>query len=148
MKNIFILLVISFAIIFSFVSWAYAWVLDDIFDIQDEANNPYLDICDVDDQDCLKRGVDQVRVVEWIVTDRSASDYIQDVIVYLLGFSYFIVTVLIIYAGFLYITANGDEEKTKTSRKIIMYSIFGIIIIFLAWPIARFLFEVFLPSAN
>ncbi|PIR78090.1 MAG: hypothetical protein COU28_03600 [Candidatus Magasanikbacteria bacterium CG10_big_fil_rev_8_21_14_0_10_36_16] len=49
-----------------------------------------------------------------------------------------IVTVLIIYAGFLWMTAGGDEAQAGKARKIIFAAVIGLIIILLAYAITRF----------
>lgn len=44
-----------------------------------------------------------------------------------------------IYAGVLYITAFGNEEATDKSKKIMMYSVIGIIIVILSFVAVRVL---------
>ncbi|MFH0840407.1 MAG: hypothetical protein V1865_00260 [bacterium] len=46
--------------------------------------------------------------------------------------------ILIIYAGFLWMTSSGDKEKVDKSTKIIMASIIGLIIIVAAYAIWNF----------
>lgn len=43
----------------------------------------------------------------------------------------------LVYAGFLYITAAGNEEQTKKAKNIIMWVVIGIIIIFSAYAIVN-----------
>lgn len=45
---------------------------------------------------------------------------------------------LIIYGGFLYMTAQGNDEKIKKAKNVITGSIVGIIIIFSAYTIVGF----------
>ena len=40
--------------------------------------------------------------------------------------------IFIIYAGFLYLTSGGDEDKTKAAKNYIIYAIIGIAIALLA----------------
>lgn len=56
-----------------------------------------------------------------------------------LGFLAMIMVILIIYAGFLWMTAGGDSEKTKKASGYIKNAIIGLIIILLSWGIARFI---------
>lgn len=77
-----------------------------------------------------------------IETDRSASEYIQDIVVYLLWFVSLIAVIYIIYSGFQILIWSGDEEKLKNSKKIILYVILWIILMWLAWPITNFIFDV------
>ncbi len=97
--------------------------------------------------DCsLKEWIDKAR---WEIKDiyndenKWASDYIQEIVVYLLGFLYFVSVVIIIYAWFNILTAAWDEEKVSKSKKIILFAIIGMVIIFLAWPISNFVLQIF-----
>jgi hypothetical protein len=54
-----------------------------------------------------------------------------------LGFLGFLAVVYIIYGGFLYVTAGGEEEPTGKAKKIIMYSIVGIVIILASFAIVN-----------
>jgi Na+-driven multidrug efflux pump len=74
-----------------------------------------------------------------IETERSASQYIQDVVQYLLMFISIVAVIYIMYAGFQILIWNGDEEKLKKSRQTIIYVMIGIIVIWLAWPITDFI---------
>ena len=48
-----------------------------------------------------------------------------------------IVVLAIIYAGFLFVTAQGNEEKLKTAKKTFMYTIIGATILLGAFVIAN-----------
>lgn len=37
--------------------------------------------------------------------------------------------IAIIYAGFLFVTASGDEEKIKTAKKTLLFTVIGIAIL-------------------
>ncbi len=49
-----------------------------------------------------------------------------------------VATVLMLYAGFLWMTAGGEDAKVEKARKIIFGAIIGIIIILTAFAITRF----------
>jgi len=49
-----------------------------------------------------------------------------------------IATVLIVYAGFLWMTAGGNDEQAGKARKIIFASVIGLVIILSAFAISRF----------
>ncbi len=55
-----------------------------------------------------------------------------------LGFLGIIFLVLMLYAGFLWMTAQGDEGKVKKAREMITQAIIGIIIITAAFAISNF----------
>jgi len=44
---------------------------------------------------------------------------------------------MIIYGGFLYVSAAGNDEKIGKAKKIIMYAIVGIIVILLSFAIVN-----------
>lgn len=48
---------------------------------------------------------------------------------------------LIVYAGFKWMTAGGDEEKVTSAKKLLTNSVIGLIIIFAAFAIATFVFN-------
>lgn len=50
-----------------------------------------------------------------------------------------IFVILIIYAGFLYMTAGGDASKTQRAIAMIRNGIIGLIIILLSWALARYI---------
>jgi len=77
-----------------------------------------------------------------IETERTLSEYVQDVVVYILTFISIVAVLYIIYAGFMILISNGDEEKVKKSKQTIIYVALGIIIIWLAWSIVTFILMV------
>lgn len=58
-----------------------------------------------------------------------------------LGFLGVIFLGLLLYAGFTWMTAGGDEGKVKTARTTIRNSIIGLVIIASAWAITAFIFN-------
>ena len=59
------------------------------------------------------------------------------VVNFFLTFLGLIAVVMIIYGGFLYVSAAGKEDKIEQAKKIIMYSVIGIIIILLSFAIVN-----------
>lgn len=57
----------------------------------------------------------------------------------LLGLIGTVMVILIIYAGFLYMTAAGNEDKIDKAKKIIKSAVIGLIIVVLAYSITYFL---------
>jgi len=49
-----------------------------------------------------------------------------------------VLVVLVIYAGFLWMTAQGSEEKIKKAKGIISSAIIGLVLIFAAYSITGF----------
>ena len=56
---------------------------------------------------------------------------------FFLTFLGLIAVVMIIYGGFLYVTAGGNNEKIESAKKIIMYAVVGIIVILLSFAIVN-----------
>ncbi len=60
---------------------------------------------------------------------------VLQIVNFFLGFLGLIAVVMIIYGGFLYISAAGKEDKVEQGKKIIMYSVIGILIILASFAI-------------
>lgn len=69
-------------------------------------------------------------------------DLIQTILNYLLGFLGLISVIMIIYAGFLYVTSATNEENVGKAKNIILYAIVGIVIILASAAIVNFAFGV------
>lgn len=59
------------------------------------------------------------------------------VINWILGIAAILAVIYLIYAGVLYITAGGNPDAAKKGQQGIINAIIGIVIIVLAWVIAR-----------
>jgi len=132
-------LLVIISLLFLSITQVGAWFTD-LINGGDTAKVRY---CNNDGECGLDEGAQVIEgSLDGIVTDRSASEYIQDIIIYLLGFLFLIAVIYIIYAWFQILVAAWDEEKMKKSKNIIVYAFIGIVIIFLAWSIVRFMFNV------
>jgi hypothetical protein len=49
-----------------------------------------------------------------------------------------VMVVLIVYAGFLYLTAAGDDDKVGHAKKILINSVIGLALVFTAYAITSF----------
>ncbi|MBN1326016.1 hypothetical protein JW977_03510 [Candidatus Falkowbacteria bacterium] len=56
--------------------------------------------------------------------------------------------ILIIYGGFIYMTAQGKEDAVKKGKNIIYYAIIGLVIIISAYAITNFVFYVIINSSQ
>lgn len=61
-----------------------------------------------------------------------------NIISWVLGFLGLVAVVMIIYGGFMWLTAAGNEERIGTAKQIISSAIIGLVIILLAWAIVYF----------
>ena len=55
---------------------------------------------------------------------------------------------LAVYAGFLWMTARGDESQAKKARETIIMAVTGLVIILGAYAITQFIFEAVKPSTE
>lgn len=83
-----------------------------------------------------------------IVTERKFSQYVQDVVAYLLLFLGIVGVLYLIYAGLMIMTSSGDEDQVKKSKGTIKYVLAGVVLIFLAYSIVTFLFKILNAPAN
>jgi len=58
---------------------------------------------------------------------------------YFLGFLGLLAVIMIIYAGILLVTAQGEEEQIGKGKKIITWAAIGLIVIMLSFVIVRFI---------
>ena len=80
---------------------------------------------------------------KWLVgTDDGLAAYIQTAVNYLLWFITIIAVIYGIYGGFLYMTAGGEEEKTKKAKAIFKQVAIGLVVIFLAYSAVTFVQDV------
>ncbi len=130
--------IITFIFIVLFVHTSYAWT-----------------ITTTDNQYCSAWWcwlTNWVHLVEWGVsdmeTDRGFSEYIQDIVVYVLSFVSLIAVIYLFYAGFIILTSAWDEEKLKKTKNIIIYVIVWIIIMWLARSILLWLLLILNPPTT
>ncbi|MCK5491373.1 MAG: hypothetical protein KAI67_06050 [Candidatus Pacebacteria bacterium] len=62
---------------------------------------------------------------------------IVHIINYILGFLGLLAVAFVIYAGFLLVTAGGEEDNLNKGKKIITYAAIGIVIILLSYGIVN-----------
>ncbi len=63
------------------------------------------------------------------------ADVIVQVITFILNFLAALAVVVIVVAGIIYITSGGDEGKTESAKRWILYAIIGLVIALLGWVI-------------
>ena len=63
---------------------------------------------------------------------------INKIIGVLLGFLGILAVIIILWGGFIWMTAMGDEDKVAKAKQLIIAGIVGIIIILSAYAIAQF----------
>ena len=63
---------------------------------------------------------------------------VLNIVQYALGLMTLIAVILIIYAGFIWLTAAGNEDNVEKAKRIISAAVVGLIIILLAWAVVIF----------
>jgi hypothetical protein len=63
---------------------------------------------------------------------------IINIIQWVLGLLGLIAVIMILYGGFMWMTAGGNEDKVSTAKKIISAAVIGLIVVLLAWAIVIF----------
>ncbi len=66
-----------------------------------------------------------------------ARTFVTNILRWALSFLGLVCVIMIIYGGFLYITAAGEEDKAKKGRTIILYCVIGIAIIAASYAIVN-----------
>lgn len=133
--------ILKFSIFLSlfFISFsASAWFFDDLFSWS-WPRNPYWN-----NWYDLASWTNEVKnTVIGIETNRKFSEYVQDIVIYLLSFVSIIAVIYMIYWGFIMMISAWDEEKLKKTKNIIIYVIVWMTIMWLAYSIVLWLFDVF-----
>lgn len=75
-------------------------------------------------------------------------DIVIGVINMMLGLLGLIFIILLIYAGFIYMTAQGDEKKVTKAKDTIKNSVIGVIIILFAYIISNAVFHLIFQAVE
>lgn len=123
----------------SFFQSSYAGLSDLIDDWA-----PSTHICEDSDDCWFDKWVEVVKdAIQWAETEKKASEYIQDIVIYVLSFMAIVAVLYIIYAWFNILTAAWDDDKVTQSKKTIMYVALWLLVMFLAASIVGFIFGIF-----
>lgn len=66
---------------------------------------------------------------------------LDNILGYVIGLLYFIAVVFALWGGFQILTAGGDEEKVKKGKTTLIQAVIGLIVIFLASSIIRWVVQ-------
>ncbi len=70
--------------------------------------------------------------------DADLKTTVINILRWVLGFMTLVAVVFIIYGGFIWLTAGGNEENVEKAKRIISAAVIGLIVILLAWAIVIF----------
>ncbi len=65
-----------------------------------------------------------------------------------LGLLGMVLLILVIYGGYLWMTAGGNSDQVEKAKKILTNSIIGLIIIMASYAIANFVFDAIIESTT
>lgn len=86
--------------------------------------------------------VDPLEWLKGIMELPSAGGSLEDFIIKLInmaiGFSALVAVVMIVFAGFKYITAAGDENKISSATKTLTFAIVGLVVCFISVLLVNF----------
>ncbi|MDP3764680.1 MAG: TrbC/VirB2 family protein [bacterium] len=71
-------------------------------------------------------------------TKERLTDTITIVVNYIIGIVAIIAVVMIVWAGYLYITAGMDEKNVEKAKKMLLYGVIGIVVVILSYSIVSF----------
>lgn len=96
----------------------------------------------------IQAGANQIAASAPLLAKTNLITLIENIVRIALGLLGLVLVILIMYAGFMYMTARGDVEKTKKAVKIIKQAIVGVAIILSSFLIAEFVFRILLGALN
>lgn len=70
-----------------------------------------------------------------VASATSASGLIMQIANFLLSFLAGLSVLMIVVSGIMYITSGGDSGRTETAKKMLMYSVVGLIVALLSYAI-------------
>ena len=76
-------------------------------------------------------------------TNRNIYLVLGDIIAVILSLIGAVFTIFIIYAGYLWLTAAGNEQKVDKAKSILKQSIIGLVVILGAYAISYFMIQIF-----
>ncbi len=83
-----------------------------------------------------------------LAKDQELSDVIGTIINSAIGLLGSIFMLLIVYSGFLWMTAQGNEEQIGKAKKILQNSSIGLLIVILSFLISLFIINVIIKAEN
>jgi hypothetical protein len=82
------------------------------------------------------------------LTTTDVRTYVSLIIRGFMGLLGLVAVLLFLYAGFLWMTAQGNEDKVKTAKKIMVDAVIGLVIILAAYSIAMFIVRLVLGDGG
>lgn len=78
--------------------------------------------------------------------DKEVDIFVTDILNWIIGAATLVCVVMLVYSGYMYMTAGGDEQKVQTAQKTITGSLIGLAVSLLSLVIVNFVLETFLGN--
>lgn len=72
--------------------------------------------------------------------------FVTNLINWAIGFAAIVAVIMLIAAGYMYITANGDETKIGKATKTLTFAVVGLVVCFIAVLLVNFVIAQFLEK--
>lgn len=76
--------------------------------------------------------------------DKELDIFVINILDWIIGAATLVCVVMIVYSGYMYMTAGGDEQKVKTAQKTLTGSLIGLAVSLLSLVIVNFVLGTFL----
>ena len=83
-------------------------------------------------------GINYAQNLQLANTNQDPRDAAVNIVRYLLTFLGIIAVIVILYGGFVWLTAGGNEDKVGKAKKLIVAGIIGLIVVLAAFVIVQF----------
>ncbi len=77
------------------------------------------------------------------VPTKPIPDVLNDAAKWLLGFAIMASLAVLIWGGIYYVGSSGDEQKTQTAKKLVKYSLMGILVVGISYAVIVALDKIF-----
>ncbi|PID70432.1 hypothetical protein CSB37_01955 [bacterium DOLZORAL124_38_8] len=77
-----------------------------------------------------------------IAQTTSIRQYVLNILKWGLGFLGLLGVIMVIYGGILYVTDGGEGSNVEKAKKILLYSVIGLLIVFAAYPLVNTVIQV------
>ncbi len=86
--------------------------------------------------------------LDWLANlfgfEGTMEEFVVKILNWLIGFAALICVVMLVFAGYMYMTAGGDESKVSKARKSLTNALIGLVICFVAVMLVNFVLKNFL----
>lgn len=97
--------------------------------------------------DSSQTGLSQTAQRATLNVTKTVPQYVGGIISAILGIIGVVFLILIVYAGILWMLAEGDETKVGKARGLIFHAIIGLILVFSAYAITRFVVDILITQS-